>query len=540
MFCNQCEQTARGIACTTGGVCGKSPDVAALQDLLIHGVKELSALAVAARELGVVDAEVNRFVCEGLFLTVTNVSFDPERLGESVHRAAELTAALKDRLAQAGGKAPPSKSAAFRPAGDLAAMVEQGQALGPPVAYDPGCDTSSLQLTTLYGYKGVAAYAYHASLLGEEDDAVYASMQGALAQLLSEADEQRWLQLLLECGKANLLAMELLDRGHTGRYGHPVPTRVPLGPKQGKCILVSGHDLLDLEAVLQATADKGVDVYTHGEMLPAHGYPRLKAYPHFYGHYGTAWHNQAREFAGFPGAIIMTTNCIQKPRPAYAGNIFTSGPVGWPGIPHLHGDFSPAVQKALAMPGFSAAEDRGSVTVGFGHRTVLARAGQVLEAIRAGRLKHIFLVGGCDGARESRSYYSSLVSRLPGDALVLTLACGKYRFFDQDLGTIGELPRLLDIGQCNDAFSAVRIAGALAEALDCGINDLPLSLVVSWYEQKAVGVLLTLLYLGVRNIHLGPTLPAFVSPGVLRMLADEFNLRPITSPEQDLAAMIGG
>ncbi len=331
-----------------------------------------------------------------------------------------------------------------------------------------------------------------------------------------------------------------MDAGNTGTYGHPVPTEVPLGAKAGKAILVSGHDLKDLDTILKQSLGKGINVYTHGEMLPCHGYPELKKYDHFYGHYGTAWQNQAKEFAEFPGAIIMTTNCIQKPRESYQNNIFTSGLVGWPGVKHLTGDdFGPAIEKALEMPGFTEDMNGKSVMVGFGHNTVLGIADKVIDAVKSGALRHFFLVGGCDGAKPGRNYYTELVEQVPDDCAVLTLACGKFRFFDKDLGDIGGIPRLLDIGQCNDAYSAIKIAVALAEAFECGVNELPLSMILSWYEQKAVVVLLTLLHLGIKNIRLGPTLPAFISPTVLNVLVENFNIMPIQTPEEDLKAILG-
>jgi hydroxylamine reductase len=343
----------------------------------------------------------------------------------------------------------------------------------------------------------------------------------------------------MKCGEINIRAMELLDAGNTETFGHPVPTRVPLGVKKGKAILVSGHDLGDLEEVLKQSEGKGIYVYTHGEMLPTHGYPKLKAYPHFFGHYGTAWQNQMREFAEFPGAILMTTNCLQRPVESYKGNIFTAGPVGYPGVPHVTGrDFSPVINKALELPGFPADKEGKYVTVGFGRNAVLSVAGKVIEAVKNGHIKRFILVGGCDGAKPGRSYYTEFVEKAPKNAIILTLACGKFRFFDKDLGTIDEIPRLLDIGQCNDAYSAVKVAQALAEAFGVGVNDLPLSLVLSWYEQKAVAILLSLLYLGIRNIRIGPSLPAFITPNILNVLVEKFNIMPTTTVDADLKAIM--
>jgi len=345
---------------------------------------------------------------------------------------------------------------------------------------------------------------------------------------------------VLKCGEINLKTMEILDAANTETYGHPVPTVVPLGSKKGKAILVSGHDLKDLADLLQQTEGKGIYVYTHGEMLPCHGYPELKKYPHFYGHYGTAWQNQHKEFAQFPGAILMTTNCIQKPLDSYQENIFTAGPVGWPGVRHIAGsDFTPVIEKAIAMQGFTQDSNGASVTVGFARNTVLGVADKVIEAVKGGNIRRFFLVAGCDGAKPGRNYYTEFVEKLPKDTVVLTLACGKFRFFDKNLGDIGGIPRLLDVGQCNDAYSAIQIAVALAKAFNIGVNDLPLSLVLSWYEQKAVAILLTLLYLGIKDIRLGPSLPAFVTPNILDVLVKNFGIKPITSPDEDIKAILG-
>jgi hydroxylamine reductase len=377
--------------------------------------------------------------------------------------------------------------------------------------------------------------------LGQEDDAVYAFVHEALAAMARpDLGLPEMLGLVLKCGEINLKAMELLDAANTGRYGHPVPTQVPLGHKKGKAILVSGHDLLDLEEILKQSEGKGIYVYTHGEMLPCHGYPGLKKYPHFYGHFGTAWQNQAKEFPQFPGAIVMTTNCIQRPKEAYAPNLFTRGLVGWPGITHIPDlNFKPVIDKALEMPGFTEDVNGQSVMVGFGHNAVLGVADKVIEAVKNKQIRHFFLVGGCDGAKPSRNYYTEFVEKVPNDCVVLTLACGKFRFFDQQLGDIGGIPRLLDVGQCNDAYSAIQIAGALAGAFGVGVNDLPLSLILSWYEQKAVAILLSLLHLGIKNIRLGPSLPAFVTPNVLDVLVKNFDIKPISTPDEDLKAILG-
>jgi hydroxylamine reductase len=540
MFCYQCEQTAKGEGCTKVGVCGKQPETAALQDLLIFALKGLGQMAAAGRKKSILDMETGRFMAEAMFSTLTNVNFDSERIAELIQKTAGLRDNLKSRVEKAGREAPDTNAARFEPASNLDGMIAQGVEHGILAEKDPDPDIESLKQTLILGLKGVAAYADHAAILGEEDDAVYEFIQRGLASTLRhDLTLEQWVELILECGRVNVRTMELLDKANTGTYGHPVPTKVPLGSKKGKAILVSGHDLKDLDMLLHQTAGKGINVYTHGEMLPCHGYPELKKHPHFYGHFGTAWQNQHKEFPEFPGPILMTTNCIQKPLDAYKDNIFTTGLVGWPGIPHIQNkDFTPVIKRALSMEGFNRDEDKGEVTVGFGHNAVLSVADQVVDAVKAGKIQHFFLVGGCDGAKPGRNYYTQFVEKVPEDCIVMTLACGKFRFFDKDLGDIGGIPRLLDVGQCNDAYSAVKIATALADAFDCGINDLPLSLVLSWYEQKAVAILLSLLALGVKNIRLGPTLPAFLSENVLNYLVDKYDIKPIAAPEEDLEAAL--
>jgi len=541
MFCHQCEQTAKGTGCTVTGVCGKNPEVAALQDLLLHTLKGLSLVAREGRRIGIVDQELDHFTAEALFSTLTNVNFDAQRLAEYIKRAVSLTAAFRDKVTAAGGTINFAQPAAsYLPAADLQGLVRQGEEIGQPWDDSAVPDIQSLQQTMLFGLKGLAAYTHHAATLGQEDDGVYAFIYEALAALTDrEIGQDQWVKLVLKVGEVNLQAMALLDAGNTGTFGHPVPTEVTLGHKKGKCLLVSGHDLKDLRAILEQTAGKGISVYMHGEMLPAHSYPALKKYGHLYGHFGTAWQNQKKEFARFPGAIVMTTNCIQEPQESYLGNIFTTAMVGWPGAAHLeNGDFSPAVEMALSMPGFYEDADQGSVLVGFARNAVLGVADKVVEAVKAGAIKHFFLVGGCDGAKAGRSYYTEFVEKAPADTVILTLACGKFRFFDRELGDIGGIPRLLDMGQCNDAYSAVQVAAALAEAFNCGVNDLPLTLILSWYEQKACAILLSLFYLGIKNIHLGPSLPAFITPNILEFLVNTFNVKPISTPDEDLAAIL--
>jgi len=542
MFCYQCEQTAKGEGCTNIGVCGKQPEVAALQDLLVFALQGLSLYALEGRKSGVNDREVNVFTVQALFSTLTNVDFDPERLVSLIKKCVEVREDLKQKVGKAGGKTNfQEASATWKPDASLPGLLKQGETVG--LKSDPSADPNilSLQHILLFGIKGVAAYADHAQILGQEDDAVYAFCQEALASMLrKDLALDKWLSLVLKCGEINLRAMELLDAGNTGTYGHPVPTKVPLGVKKGKAILVSGHDLRDLEEILKQSEGKGIFVYTHGEMLPTHGYPGLKKYPHFYGHFGTAWQNQHKEFAQFPGAIVMTTNCLQKPLDTYAENIFTTGLVGWPGMKHIADkNFQPVIEKALSLPGFPEDISGKTVMVGFARNTVLGVADKVIDAVKNKQIRHFFLVAGCDGAKPGRNYYTEFVEKVPKDCIVLTLACGKFRFFDKDLGDIGGIPRLLDVGQCNDAYSAIQIAIALSKAFNVGVNDLPLSMILSWYEQKAVAILLTLLSLGIRNIRLGPTLPAFVSKDVLDVLVKQFNIQPITTPDADLKAILG-
>jgi hydroxylamine reductase len=542
MFCYQCEQTAKGEGCTKVGVCGKEHDVAVLQDLLIYALKGLSLYATEGRKVGVVDREVNAFTAEAVFSTLTNVNFDPARFAALIQRCGVLRDRLREKVKTSKGKTDfPDGPATFKAASGIQELVKQGEGVG--VKSDPSLDPDvlSLQQTLIYGIKGISAYADHARILGQEDDKVYAFIHEGLASTLKkDLALNDWVGLVLKAGEINLRAMELLDAGNTGTYGHPVPTQVPLGAKKGKAILVSGHDLKDLEDLLKQTEAKGIHIYTHGEMLPTHGYPALKKYAHFYGHYGTAWQNQAKEFADFPGPILMTTNCLQKPRDSYKENVFTSGTVGWPGVPHISDrNFKPLIDRALAMPGFTEDKSGQTVMVGFARNTVMSVAGTVIEAVKNKAIRHFFLVGGCDGAKAGRNYYTEFVEKVPKDCVVLTLACGKFRFFDKNLGTIGGIPRLLDVGQCNDAYSAVQIAVALSKAFNVGVNDLPLSLVLSWYEQKAVAILLTLLYLGIKNIKIGPSLPAFITPNVLKVLVDNFNIQPISTPDQDLKAILG-
>jgi hydroxylamine reductase len=543
MFCEQCEQTASGQGCHQWGACGKSPEVNALQDLLIHCLRGLSQVALKARELGQNTHEADVFTCEALFATMTNVNFSTKCFTEYIQRAIALRENLKTQLQQIEW----SDLANFTPDFDDD-LVQQGK----DIEYEfisksaSNVDIFSLKLTVTYGIKGMASYAFHAQELGQEDEQVYTFCHAALAAInRQDLSLDDWVNLALKVGEMNLRAMELLDAGNTGTYGHPTPTLVPLSAKKGKAILVSGHDIKQLGELLKQTENTGILVYTHGELLPAHGYPKLKQkYPHLYGHYGTAWQNQTKEFAKFPGPVLITTNCLMPPHESYINKLFSVGPVGWPGITHLSSssytpDYSPIIQKALEMPGFVEDGELRQVTTGFARNAVLSVAGEVIEAVKRGDIRHFFLVGGCDGAKPDRNYYTEFVEKVPKDCVVLTLACGKFRFFDKELGDIGGIPRLMDVGQCNDAYSAIQIALALANAFNVGVNQLPLSMILSWYEQKAVAILLTLLHLGIQNIRLGPTLPAFISPNVFKLLSQKYNLKAIATPDEDLAACLG-
>jgi len=549
MFCEQCEQTASGDGCHQFGACGKSPEVNAVQDLLVHCLRGLAPVALQAKASGLDTHTADVFTCEALFATMTNVNFNASRLSTYVETAIAYREALKRQIQAAGEAATWPAIAEYVPnmAADLA---EQGQEIALKFISQVGknaVDVFSLKLTVLYGLKGVASYTFHAYEVGQEDEAVYRFVYRALDALQSQTlSLNDWVALALEVGAINLRAMELLDAGHTSTFGHPVPTTVPLQPRLGKAILVSGHDIHQLEAILKQTVGTGITVYTHGELLPAHGYPRLKqTYPHLYGHYGTAWQNQTKEFAKFPGAVVVTTNCLMPPHDTYSDKLFSVGPVSYPHLTYLPPetgdipDYAPVIGKALTLPGFTEEQPPRSVKVGFAHNAVLSVADTVVDAVKQGKIRHFFLVGGCDGAKPGRSYYTEFVEQVPDDCVVLTLACGKFRFFDRDLGEIAGLPRLMDVGQCNDAYSAIQIAIALANAFEVDVNELPLSMILSWYEQKAVAVLLTLLHLGIKEIRLGPTLPAFISANVFKLLSEQYHLQPITTPEQDLAACLG-
>ena len=525
MFCFQCEQTAGCTGCTgSAGVCGKTADTAKLQDQLTGAL-----IGLARSSRGKTPSESSRrAMVEGLFTTITNVSFDEERIREQIENVKK------------------EKSVLTAGSGDGSQPCTGNEDYDMDLLWNADEDIRSLKSLILFGLRGMAAYAFHAMVLGYSDEEVNAFFYEGLCAVGEEWTMEQLLSVVLKVGEINLKCMALLDRANTETYGSPEPVTVPLTVEKGPFIVISGHDLKDLQLLLEQTEGKGINIYTNGEMLPAHAYPKLKAYPHLKGNFGTAWHNQQKEFADIPAPVLFTTNCLMPPKSSYTDRVFTTEVVSYPGVTHIgkDKDFTPVIEKALELGGYQ--EDREftginggtSVTTGFAHNTVLSVADTIIEAVKAGALKHIFLVGGCDGARRGRSYYTEFVKQTPADTAVLTLACGKYRFNDLDLGTVGGLPRSMDMGQCNDAYSAIKVAAALADAFDCSVNDLPLTLVLSWYEQKAVCILLTLLHLGIRNIYLGPTLPAFVSPGVLKFLVENYGIRPVTTPEKDLAEIL--
>ncbi len=546
MFCYQCEQTAKGEACTTRGVCGKDEPTAALQDLLVDGLKGVAAYAHRARQLGAIDRDIDVAVIEGLFTTVTNVNFDAERVAAQVRDLVGIRDRAKglyvDAATAAGQQA---ETVTDKVTWTVEATTDELIALGAAVSIRNrlsarGADLTGLEELLTYGLKGTAAYADHAYVLGQADDEVFGFFHEALDFLNSDQELGDLLGMNLRCGEVNLTVMGLLDTGHTETFGHPEPTAVRITPRKGKAILISGHDLADLEALLAQTEGTGINVYTHSEMLPAHAYPGLKKYEHLAGNYGGAWQDQRKEFDAFPGAILFTTNCIQKPKTSYAGRMFTTNLVAWPGVQHVTDrDYSAVIAAARAADGFAEDGADETITVGFGHNAVMSVAGAVIDAVKGGAIRHFFLIGGCDGAKPGRNYYTELAEQVPDDCVILTLACGKYRFNKLDFGEIGGIPRLLDVGQCNDAYSAIQIAAALADAFDTDVNGLPLSMVLSWFEQKAVCILLSLLHLGVKDIRLGPTLPAFVTPAALQVLVDNFDIKPTGTAENDLATILG-
>lgn len=517
MFCFQCQQTAGNKGCINTGVCGKQPETAHLQDELVY---ELIRLATAAHDAHKHSKLTDRLLIDGLFTTLTNVNFDDEAIRTFTDHVRKERCKLT---------------------GDDISLVS---------LWDGANDIVSLRSTLLFGMKGMAAYAHHAMNLGYMDDTVIKWFYKGLCEINKEHTPEEWIDLIMEFGQVNFKCMELLDRANTETFGTPEPTRVLTDIKKGPFIVVSGHDLKDIFQLLEQTKDKGINIYTHSEMLPAHGYPELKKYPHLAGNFGTAWQSQQKEFDNIPAPILFTTNCLMPQRPSYQDRVYTTSVVGYKGLTHITGDadgnkdFTPIIEHALRLGGYEHDHSMSGIngghvlTTGFAHAAVLSHAEQIISSIRQGHIRHIFLVGGCDGAHPGRNYYTDFVKQTPMDSLVLTLACGKYRFNDLDLGEIDGIPRILDMGQCNDSYSAIKVALALADAFDCSVNDLPLTLVLSWYEQKAVCILLTLLSLGIRNMYLGPTLPAFMSETVVKYLVDTYNLQPITAPEQDMDAIL--
>ena len=511
MFCFQCEQTAKSTACEVVGVCGKQPTTANLQDELTGALIALSNAVMDNKPL----ETTNKVMLAGLFTTITNVNFNDETVKEMTNQIIEETKKVSNKDYEVY---------------DLNSIWNDNE------------DIRSLKSLVLFGLRGMAAYAYHAMVLNYHDEIVNNFFYEALSSISKNNDMDTLLPLVLKVGEVNLKCMELLDKANTETFGTPTPTKVPLTIEKGPFIVITGHDLYDLKLLLEQTKNKGINIYTHGEMLPAHGYPKLKEYPHLKGNFGTAWQNQQKEFKDIPGAVLFTTNCIMPVKDNYADRIFTTEVVSYPGLVHIgeDKDFTPVIEKALELGGYkedtvmTGINGGTEVTVGFGHGTVISVADTVVEAVKSGAIKHFYLVGGCDGAKPGRNYYTEIVQKAPEDSVILTVACGKFRFNDLDLGTIGGLPRIMDMGQCNDSYSAIKVALALSEAFDCSVNELPLSIILSWYEQKAVCVLLTLLYLGIKDIYLGPTLPAFVSSNVLDFLVKNFNITPISTAEEDL------
>ena len=526
MFCFQCEQTAGCSGCTgKAGVCGKTADVAKLQDELTGALIGLARATSGATQA---TPDTWPIFIEGLFTTVTNVNFNEKTIRAMLDRVETEKAKLASGCSACASNCDRSDNYDMNELWNAQEYIR------------------SLKSLVLFGVRGMAAYAHHAMVLGYMDDEVNLFFAKALFAVGEDWGMDELLPIVMEVGEKNLKCMALLDQANTESYGTPVPTTVPLTVEKGPFIVITGHDLHDLKLLLEQTEGKGINIYTHGEMLPAHGYPKLKKYPHLKGNFGTAWQNQQKEFADLPAPILFTTNCLMPPKASYADRAYTTALVSYPEMTHIgeEKDFTPVIEKALELGGYTEDQDftgingGHTVTTGFGHGAVLSVADKVIDAVKAGDIRHFFLVGGCDGARPGRSYFTDFVKQTPADSVILTLACGKYRFNDLDLGTIGGLPRIMDIGQCNDAYSAIQIAVALADAFDCGVNDLPLSMVLSWYEQKAVCILLTLLHLGIKNIRLGPTLPAFLSPNVLNYLVEHFGIAPVTTPEEDLKQLL--
>lgn len=539
MFCYQCEQTAGGKGCTKMGVCGKTPEIAALQDLLIYQIKGISCYAKEIVEKGEnVDKSIVTFIENSLFTTLTNVNFDADFHVEMLKESQRIREKVRKQVGKIKND---TDHATYNLSETKSEMLEDAKKAG--IMYDQKLDPDirSLRQTIIYGLKGISAYGHQARELGYYDDQVdnfyIRALEATTDDTLSVEELIRWT---MRTGDMSVAVMKKLDEANTTVYDNPSPHKVNVNIKKGPFIIVSGHDLRDLEMLLEQTEGKGINIYTHGEMIPSHGYPGLKKYPHLVGNFGSAWQNQQKEFDNIPGCILMTTNCLMRPRETYKDRIFTTSVVGWDGVKHIpkgkdgKKDFTEIINKALELGGYEEDQEPHEILVGFGHNATLSNAETIVNAVKDGKIRHFFLIGGCDGARPGRSYYTEFAKMVPDDCIILTLACGKYRFNKLEFGEVAGLPRLLDVGQCNDAYSAVRIATALADAFGTDVNGLPLSLIISWYEQKAVADLLALLSLGIKGIFLGPTLPAFLSPNVLQYLVDTFNLRLISTPEDDL------
>ncbi|WP_373599050.1 hydroxylamine reductase [Paraclostridium bifermentans] len=543
MFCYQCEQTAGGKGCTKVGVCGKTPEIAALQDLLIYQIKGISCYAKQLIDKGEkIDKDIVSFVENSLFTTLTNVNFDGDVHEKMLRQSQEIKQTLRSKLGSCNNCC---EQATYNLSETRSQMLEDAKKAG--IMYDQNLDADirSLRQTIIYGLKGISAYGHQARELGYYDDQVddfyFRALQATTDDKLTLEDLITWT---IKTGDMSVAIMKKLDEANTTIYKHPAPQKVNVNLKKGPFIVVSGHDLKDLDMLLKQTEGKGINIYTHGEMIPCHGYPELNKYKHLAGNFGGAWQDQQKEFDNIPGCILMTTNCLMKPRDSYKDRIFTTSVVGWDGVKYIgknengEKDFSEIINKALELGGYEEDQKPHEILVGFGHNATLSNAPAIIDAVKSGKLKHFFLIGGCDGARAGRNYYTEFAEQVPKDCIILTLACGKYRFNKLDFGEVAGLPRLLDVGQCNDAYSAVRIALALADAFDTDVNSLPLSIILSWYEQKAVADLLALLSLGIKGIYLGPTLPAFLSPNVLQYLVDTFDIKPISTPEKDLASCL--
>ncbi|WP_027701278.1 hydroxylamine reductase [Metaclostridioides mangenotii] len=544
MFCYQCEQTAGGKGCTKVGVCGKTPDIACMQDLLIYQLKGISSYAMLLIDKGEkIDKDIVSFVENSLFTTLTNVNFDGDAHEKMLRKSQEIKQSLREKC---GESLSDNEYASYDLSENRNQMLEDSIRAGIMFDQNLDADIRSLRQTILYGLKGMSAYSHQARALGFYSDQVDEFYFRALKAIIDDDMAlEDLITFTMKTGEIAVACIQKLDEANTTTYKNPKPQKVNVKLKKGPFIVVSGHDLKDLEMILKQTEGKGINVYTHGEMIPCHGYPELNKYKHLAGNFGGAWQDQQKEFDNLPGCVLMTTNCLMKPRDSYKDRIFTTSVVGWDGLKYIgksengEKDFSEIIEKALELGGYSEDQEPHEILVGFGHEATLSNAPAIIDAVKSGKLKHFFLIGGCDGARPGRNYYTDFAKQVPKDCIILTLACGKYRFNKLDFGEVAGLPRLLDIGQCNDAYSAVKIALALADAFDTDVNGLPLSIILTWYEQKAVADLLALLSLGIKDIYLGPTLPAFISPNVLQYLVDTFNLNTISTPEKDLATCLG-